>query len=220
MDTKFLVKAPEIIDYIPGETQIPNSREYMEKTLSDISEELTEKLHEEGVVNGTEFAKLVKDRLYGEEEMPMIRNRTTIKVASVDVPKIVEYFHKVPYLNLDPDICYDKYKDMVIDPFMEQRITLSTAGFGGSTMLDRTIEQMARRAGQKMFLSYIYGIDPVEVCRDYIRQTWEIFSSPLWSETLYRVRPIDIQKGGWKCRRRTRLGSIPAHGAETQRSIL
>lgn len=131
MDTKFLVEAPETIDYIPGETQLPNSREYVEKT----------------------------------------------------------------------------------------RITLSTAGFGGPTMLDRMIEQMTRRAGQKMFLSYIYGIDPVEVCRDYIRQTWEIFSSPLWSETLYRVRPIVIRKGGWGFRRRTRLGSIPAHGAETQRSI-
>lgn len=149
----------------------------------------------------------------------MNRNHTTIKVASVDVPKIVEHFHQVPYLNLDPDICYDKYKDMVIDPFMEQRITLSTAGFGGPTMLDRMIEQMARRAGQKMFLNYIYGIDPTEDCRDYIRQTWEIIISPLWSETLYRVRPIDIQKGGWKCRRRTRLGSTLARGAETKRSI-
>lgn len=219
MDTKFLVKAPEIIDYIPGETQLPNSREYMEKTLSDISEELTEKLHEEGVVSGMEFAKLVKDRLYGEEEMPMNRNRTTIKVASVDVPHVIEHFHEVPDLNLDPDICYDKYKDMVIDPFMEQRITLSTAGFGGPTMLDKLIEQLAMKAGQKMFLSYIYGIDPVEVCRDYIRQTWEIFISPLWSETLYRVRPIDIQKGGWKCRRRTRSDSIHARGAGTKQSI-
>lgn len=220
MDTKFLVKAPEIIDYIPEETQIPNNREYIEKTLADISEELMEKLHAEGVVSGMEFAKRVKERLHGEEEMSMNRNRTTIKVASVDVPKIVEHFHEVPYLDLDPDICYYKYKDLVIDPFMEQRVHVSTAGFDRQTMLDRMIEQMAIRAGQKMFLNYIYGIDFSEDCRDYIRQTWEMIISPLWSETLYRVRPIDIQKGGWKCRRRTRLGSIPAHGAETKKSIL
>ena len=146
----------------------------------------------------------------------MNRNRTTIKVASVDVPKIVEHFHEVPYL--DPDICYEQYKDMVIDPFMEQRIGerihISTAGFDRQTMLDRMIEQLAMKAGQKMFLNYIYGIDPAEGCRDYIRQTWEIIISPLWSETLYRVRPIDIQKGGWKCRRRTRSGSTLARGAE------
>lgn len=196
MDTKFLVEAPETIDYIPGETQLPNSREYVEKTLSDISEELTEKLHEEGVVNGTEFAKLVKNRLYGED------------------------FHEMPYL--DPDICYEQYKEMeemVIDPLSGQIFHVSTAGFGKVEMLDRMIEQLAMKAGQKMFLNYIYGIDPAEGCREYIRQTWEMIISPLWSETLYRVRPIDIQKGGWKCRIRTRLGSIPAHGAETQRSI-
>lgn len=200
MDTKFLVKAPEIIDYIPGETQTPNSREYMEKTLSDISEELTEKLHEEGVVSGMEFAKLVKDRLYGED------------------------FRQVPYLNLDPDICYDQYKDMVIDPYMEQRIGerihVTTAGIELPAMLDRMIEQLALKAGQKMFLNYIYGIDPAEGCRDYIRQTWEMIISPLWSETLYRVRPIDIQKGGWKCRRRTSMVYTRARGAETKQSIL
>ena len=154
----------------------------------------------------------------------MDRNRTFIKVDSVDVPKIVEHFHEVPYLNLDPDICYDKYKDMVIDPFMErhigERIHVTTADVELPAMLDRMIEQMARRAGQKMFLNYIYGIDPAEGCRDYIRQTWEMIISPLWSETLYRVRPIDIQKGGWKCRRRTHVGSIPARGAVTKKSIL
>ena len=149
----------------------------------------------------------------------MNRNRTTIKVASVDVPKIVEHFHQVPDLNLDPDICYEQYKDMVIDPLEEQTLHISTAGFGGPTMLDRMIEQLAMKAGQKMFLNYIYGIDPAEGCRDYIRQTWELIISPLWSETLYRVRPIDIQKGGWKCRRRTHSASTRARGAETKKSI-
>ena len=154
----------------------------------------------------------------------MNRNRTTIKVASVDVPHVIEHFHQVPYLNLDPDICYDKYKDMVIDPFMEQRIGerihVTTAGFEIPAILDRKIEQLALKAGQKMFLNYIYGIDFSEDCRDYIRQTWEMIISPLWSETLYRVRPIDIQKGGWKCRKRTRVDSIHARGAETKKSIL
>ena len=159
----------------------------------------------------------------------MNRNKTTIKVDSVDVPHITEHFHQVPYLDLDPDICYDKYKDMVIDPFMEQRIGerihISTAGFDRSTMFDGIIEQLGRRAGQKMFLNYIYGVDLSQgddftaICRDHVRKTWEILISPLWSETLYRVRPIDIQKGGWKCRRRTRVGSILARGAETQKSI-
>ena len=146
----------------------------------------------------------------------MERNRTTIKVASVDVPKIVEHFHQVPYLDLDPDICYEQYKDMVIDPLEEQTLRISTAGFDRQTM----IEQMARRAGQKMFLDYIYGIDPAEGCREYIRKTWEIIISPLWSETLYRVRPIDIRKGGWKCRRRTSTASTRVHTAVTKQSIL
>lgn len=152
----------------------------------------------------------------------MNRNKTTIKVTSVDVPKIVEHFHQVPYLNLDPDICYEKYKDLVIDPLhlTEQTLHISTAGFGGPIMLDRMIdrmiEQLAMKAGQKMFLNYIYGIDPADVKH----QSWEVIISPLWSETLYRVRPIDIQKGGWKCRRRTHVGSIPARGAETKKSIL
>ena len=150
----------------------------------------------------------------------MNRNRTTIKVASIDVPHIVEHLHEVPYLDLDPDICYEQYKDMVIDPFKEQRITLSKAGFDRQTMLDRMIEQMARRAEQKMFLDYIYGIDPAEGCREYIRKTWEIIISPLWSETLYRVRPIDIRKGGWKCRRRTSTASTRVHTAVTKQSIL
>lgn len=154
----------------------------------------------------------------------MNRNRTTIKVASVDVPHVIEHFHEVPYLNLDPDICYDKYKDLVIDPFMEQRIGerihVTTAGIELPAMLDRKIEQLALKAGQKMFLNYIYGIDFSEDCRDYIRQTWEIIISPLWSETLYRVRPIDIQKGGWKCRRRTSMASTRVRGAVTKKSIL
>ena len=153
----------------------------------------------------------------------MNRNKTTIKVASVDVPHIVEHFHEVPYLDLDPDICYEKYKDLVIDPFMEKRmgetIHITTEGFDRSTMLDRMIEQMALRAGQKMFLSYIYGIDPAEACREYVRAAWEVVISPLWSETLFRVRPIDIQKGGWKCRRRTSVGSTLALTAETRKSI-
>ena len=149
----------------------------------------------------------------------MNRNKTTIKVASVDVPHIIEHFHEVPYLELDPDICYEQYKDMVIDPFMEKRmeqtIQVSTEGFDRSTMLDMMFEQLGRRAGQKMFLNYIYGIDPADVKH----QSWEILISPLWTETLYRVRPIDIQKGGWKCRRRTRVDSILARGVETQKSI-
>lgn len=159
----------------------------------------------------------------------MNRNKTTIKVVSVDVPHITEHFHQVPYLDTDPDICYEKYKDMVIDPFvekrMEQTIQVSTEGFDRSTMLDMMFEQMGRRAGQKMFLNYIYGVDLSQgddftaICRDHVRKTWEIIISPLWSETLYRVRPIDIQKGGWKCQRRTRLGSTLARGAETQKSI-
>lgn len=150
----------------------------------------------------------------------MNRNRTTIKIASVDVPQIVEHFHKVPYLELDPDICYEQYKDMVIDPFMEQRIHISAADFDRQTMLDRMIEQaierLAMKAGQKMVLNYIYGIDPADVKH----QSWEVLISPLWSETQYRVRPIDIQKGGWKCRRRTNMGSILALGAETKQFTL
>jgi hypothetical protein len=145
----------------------------------------------------------------------MNRNKTTIKVASVDVSHVIEHFHEVPYLDLDPDICYDKYKDLVIDPFMEQTIQVSTEGFDRSTMLDMMFEQLGRRAGQKMFLNYIYGIDPADVKH----QSWEILISPLWTETLYRVRPIYIQKGGWKCQRRMQQGSIHAHGAETQRFI-
>lgn len=147
----------------------------------------------------------------------MNRNQTTIKVASVDVPKIVEHFHEVPYP--DTDICYEQYKAMVIDPLEEQTIHLSTVGFDRGTMFDRIIEQMGRRAGQKMFLNYIYGIDFAEDFRNYIRKTWEILISPLWSETLYRVRPIDIRKGGWKCRRRTRSDSTLVRGAETKLSI-
>lgn len=187
MVTKFLVKAPEIVDYIPGETQIPNNRKYIEKTLADISEEFTGKLHKEGVVNQMELANRVKERLYGED------------------------FREVPYL--DTDICYEQYKDMVIDPLSGQTFQVSTAGFDRSTMFDRMIEQLGRRAGQKMFLNYIYGIDYAK------HQSWEIDISPLWSETLHRVRPIDIRKGGWGCRRRTSMGSILARGVETQRSI-
>ena len=145
----------------------------------------------------------------------MNRNKTTIKVASVDVPHVIEHFHQVPYLDLDPDICYDKYKDLVIDPLEEQTIQVSTEGFDRSTMLDMMFEQLGRRAGQKMFLNYIYGIDPADVKH----QSWEILISPLWSETLYRVRRIDIQKGGWRCRRRMQQDSILARGVETQKSI-
>lgn len=180
MESKFLV-----------ETQIPNCREYIDKTLADISEELTEKLHTEGVVSGMKYAKRVKERLYGED------------------------FHEVPYLDLDPDICYEQYKEMVIDPLSGQTFHVSTAGFGKVEMLDRMIEQLAMKAGQKMFLNYIYGIDPADVKH----ASWEVLISPLWSETPHRVRSIDIRKGGWKCRRRTCLGSILARGAETQKSI-
>lgn len=121
----------------------------------------------------------------------MNRNRTTIKVASIDVPKITEHFHEVPCL--DPDICYDKYKEMVIDPFTEQRFHISTAGFGGPTMLDKMIEQLAAKTAHKMVLNYIYGIDPAEA----VHKSWEIPLPILWTETQHRVRPIDIRKGGW-----------------------
>lgn len=143
----------------------------------------------------------------------MDRNRNTVKIASIDVPKIVEHFHEVPYL--DPDICYEQYKDMVIDPFKEQTIHLSAVGFDRGTMFDRIIEQMGRQAGQKMFLNYIYGIDPADIKH----QSWEIIISPLWSETLYRVRPIDIRKGGWKCRKRMNVDSTLVHTAGIQMSI-
>lgn len=143
----------------------------------------------------------------------MNRNKMTIKVASIDVPHIIEHFHQIPYL--DTDICYEQYKDMVIDPLEEQTIQVSTEGFDRSTMLDMMFEQLGRQAGQKMFLNYIYGIDPADVKH----QSWEILISPLWTETQYRVRPIDIQKGGWKCQRRTRVDSILARGVETQKSI-
>lgn len=133
----------------------------------------------------------------------MNRNYTTVELKPgdlADVPQVTEHFHEQPY----DDLCYMKFKEMYIDPFTGQRffesdpgrelkVRITTAGFGCDTMLDKMIDEIAHNNMAKTFLSYIYDFDS----NKQSLKKWEILISPLWSETPYRVRPIDIQKGGW-----------------------
>lgn len=131
----------------------------------------------------------------------MNRNYTTVELKPgdlADVPQVTEHFHEQPY----NDLCYQYFKEMCIDPMTGQRFLtpdtgrvfkfhMSTAGFGGDTMLDKMIDEIAFNKAAKSFLSYIYGTDEAKYA------AWELKISPLWTETMYRVRPIDIRKGGW-----------------------
>lgn len=140
------------------------------KILADISEELTDRLHEKGTLSMTEAMGLVDEKL-----------GTGYTKKSYD-----------DYILADP---FAQHFETFIEPFTNTTFKTNLAP-------DKELKlHISTARNPESWIDALYAIKDLTFGVDLRKEeTFRPFwfrISPLWTETQHRVRPIDIQRGGW-----------------------